>query len=119
MNTLDTFLAQLDPEVRDLTLHVRQLIRTVLPDAHEELRPTYRTIAYGRSPRMTDEICYISLLSTGINLGFHYGTQLPDPHGLLKGTGKLMRTIRLESTQDAQNPSIRQLLEAARTHASF
>jgi len=119
MHSLDSFLAQLDPDLRDLTERARQLIRSVLPEAHEELRPTYRTIAYGRSARMTDEICYISLLSSGIHLGFSHGTQLPDPDGLLKGTGKLTRIVPLQSPEDAQNPSLKLLLVAARTHASF
>jgi len=119
MNNVDTFLDDFNPEVRTIALRARQLVRTIFPEAHEALRPTYRTIAYGFSPKMSDEVCYIAPLANGVHLGFHYGTQLPDPQGLLKGTGKLLRHIRLESPEDLNNPALKTLLEAAKTHANF
>lgn len=115
----ESFLDGFAPDIRELALRTRELVRSVMPDAHEMLRPSYRTIAYGRGQKMADEICYISPLSSGVNLGFHFGTQLPDPSGLLKGTGKLMRHVRIQKKDDLDDPAVRALLEAANIHASF
>ncbi|WP_234734919.1 DUF1801 domain-containing protein [Tellurirhabdus bombi] len=119
MSTVESFLDDFKPEVRETALKVRTLVRSVFPEASEELRPTYRTIAYGSSSKMADEVCYIAPLSSSVNLGFHFGTQLPDPNGLLRGTGKLMRHLKLESPEEVNNPAVKVLLEAAKTHASF
>jgi len=45
-----------------------------------------------------------------------YGTELPDPAGLLEGTGELMRHVKIRSADALKNPALRQLLEVAITH---
>jgi hypothetical protein len=116
---VETFLADYKPEVRDLALQLRELVRSILPEAHESVRIGYKTITYGTGPRMSDEICYIAPLSSSVNLGFNFGTQLPDPNGLLKGTGKLLRHIKFESPEEVTTPGITDLLEIARNHGKF
>jgi len=48
--------------------------------------------------------------------GFYYGTELPAPEGLLEGSGRLMRHVKIRSDADLQNPELRRLLEVATTH---
>ncbi|GAB5527085.1 MAG: hypothetical protein Roseis2KO_49570 [Roseivirga sp.] len=38
---------------------------------------------------------YVNAYTSHVNLGFFYGAYLPDPVGLLEGTGKHMRHIKL------------------------
>jgi hypothetical protein len=45
------------------------------------------------------------------------GAGLPDPHGLLKGTGKVVRIIRLESAEGLDKPAIRELIAVALQNA--
>jgi hypothetical protein len=45
-----------------------------------------------------------------------YGADLSDPDGLLEGTGKKLRHIKLRSLEDLQQPAVRTLLEAASKH---
>lgn len=116
---VETFLADYKPEIRELTLQIRELVRSILPEAHEFVNTGYKTIIYGTGPRMSDEICYIAPLSSSVNLGFNYGTQLPDPNGLLKGTGKLLRHIKFESPDEVSTPGIAELLEIAKNHGKF
>lgn len=116
---VETFLADYKPEVRDLALKVREVVRSVLPEAHESVHTGYKTIIYGTGPRMSDEICYIAPLNSSVNLGFNYGTQLPDPNGLLKGTGKLLRHIKFEAPEEVTTPGLLELLEIARNHGQF
>ena len=73
--------------------------------------------SYGVGPKkMTEHFCYISAQKKDVNLGFYYGAELPDPQGLLKGTGKLLRHIKIREAKDIQSPALRRLLVAARSH---
>jgi hypothetical protein len=41
------------------------------------------------------------------------GAELPDPAGLLEGTGKKLRHAKVRSVEDAERPEIRALIERA------
>ena len=118
-HAVETFLADYKPEIRDLALKIREQVRSILPEANEYVNSAHKTIIYGTSARMSDEICYIAPLSSSVNLGFTYGTKLPDPNGMLKGTGKLLRHIKFESPEDVNAPGLKSLLEIARNHGKF
>jgi len=51
-----------------------------------------------------------------VNLGFYYGADLPDPEGLLQGTGKLLRHVKIREPKAIRSRALRRLLEAASTH---
>jgi len=48
-----------------------------------------------------------------VNLGFFYGGFVPDPEGLLIGSGKRMRHLKIRSVQETENPAIASLLVQA------
>jgi hypothetical protein len=50
-------------------------------------------------------------------LGFNQGAELPDPHRLLKGTGKKIRHIRFDSSDDLEHEYLRTYIRAAIEHA--
>jgi hypothetical protein len=58
-------------------------------------------------------ICVIMPLKVGVNLGFPRGAALPDPEGLLQGTGKRARHVRVESLAGADAPALRDLIAAS------
>ena len=110
-------LIDASPPVRDLALRTRALIREVLPDVVEVPWPRQRTAGFGVGPRkMSEHFCYIAVLPDRVNLGFNYGSELPDPEGLLQGTGKLFRHVKIASQRDLENPALRRLLEVASRH---
>ena len=110
-------VADASPPVRDLALRTRALIREVLPDVVEVPWPRQRTVGFGVGPKkMSEHFCYVAVLADRLNLGFNYGSELPDPEGLLQGTGKLFRHVKISSPQDLENPALRRLLEAASKH---
>ena len=45
--------------------------------------------------------------------GFPFATSLPDPKGLLEGTGKNMRHVKLRSAEDLEKKGLRELIVAA------
>jgi hypothetical protein len=65
---------------------------------------------------MTEHFCWIQPNKAHVNLGFNYGAELPDPDGLLEGTGKLFRHIKIRSIKDLERPGVRKLLEKACRH---
>jgi len=53
---------------------------------------------------------YVNVYTAHVNVGFFYGSELPDPHGLLEGTGKRMRHVKLRAAVEIPNEQIRELI---------
>lgn len=78
--------------------------------------PQQRTAGYGTGPKkMTEHFCWLAPHSRHLVFGFYYGSELPDPDGLLEGTGTLMRHVKIRSDDDFV-PALRRLVEVATTH---
>jgi len=43
-----------------------------------------------------------------VNLGFYHGASLNDPAGLLEGTGKKLRHVKVRNMSEAKNPVLKQ-----------
>ena len=65
---------------------------------------------------MTEQYIYFAAYDQHLNFGFYYGAALPDPSGLLTGTGKSMRSVRIAELGDLQNQALRKLVQAAIAH---
>jgi hypothetical protein len=113
------FLAGYGPEVRKLAVKLRELVVEVAPTATEQLDVPAKIIGYGYGPRYEDSICAISPFKTYVNLNIYKGTELPDPAGLLEGTGKLHRHVKITTAEDVESRALLALLKAAvaATHA--
>jgi hypothetical protein len=110
-------LADSSPRVRDLATRTRALIRDMMPEVVEVPWPRQRVVGYGVGPRkMSEHFCYIAFHENDVNLGLNYGSELPDPEGLLQGPGQLLRHAKITSPEDLSNPALRHLLEVASTH---
>ena len=115
--TFEDILTVSDPRAQDLARHLRTLIAEVYPGVVEVPWPKQRVAGYGVGPKkMSEHFCYIAALPDRVNLGFNYGSELPDPERLLQGTGKLFRHVKIASPDDLENPALRRLLEAASRH---
>jgi hypothetical protein len=56
---------------------------------------------------------YVNAFKNHVNVGFHYGALLDDPAGLLEGSGKRMRHVKLKSGPEPNTPALRDLIDAA------
>jgi hypothetical protein len=117
MTTLDEFLARSTPQVRELALSARALVRDMLPETVEQVQPGRNAIAFGVGEKMSEQVCYIAPFKSYVNLGFYKGAELPDPDGLLEGTGKLLRHMKVKRLEDLERPGVRRLLLAAMERA--
>ncbi|HET9494130.1 MAG TPA: DUF1801 domain-containing protein [Chloroflexia bacterium] len=111
--TPEELLSLHNPTVRPIVAAARELVLSAWPDAVERIIGTDKMFRYGTGPRMSDEVIYIAGFTSHANLGFVRGAVLPDPHGLLEGTGKGMRHVKLRSPEDVNRPGMRELVEAA------
>ncbi len=92
---------------------LREIILSELPDTKEMVDTPSRIIAYGASARYADLVCAIAPFPKYVNLMFSRGASMPDPDGILKGTGKKARHIRVEEMTDAMGICIRKYLKLA------
>ena len=86
---------------------LRRLIRRIVPEAAEVVkwqRPVYE---------LNGPLCYLQATKKHINLGFFKGDQLHDPEGLLEGSGKSMRHIKIHGPNDVTHASVADLLRQA------
>jgi hypothetical protein len=56
---------------------------------------------------------YVNVFRSHVNVGFFNGAALPDAGGLLQGTGKFMRHVKLRRETATDAASLRRLIEAA------
>jgi hypothetical protein len=105
------------PAIRDLAIACRTLIHDVLPETVEVVWPRQRTAGYGTGPKKASEqFCWLAPHTEHVVFGFYYGAELPDPEGILEGTGRLMRHVKIRRAEDLGNPALRDLIEIATTH---
>ena len=111
------YLRLLDPygeAIRKLALAARKLILEEAPEASEFVYEVY-TIAdhFAFTERPSDAFVFTTTHANWVNLGFNFGSLLPDPYGLLRGEGKLIRHIRMARAADLDGPGVRELVRAA------
>ena len=56
---------------------------------------------------------YVNVFAAHVNVGFHHGADLDDPAGLLAGTGKRMRHVKLRPDDERDLTALRFLIEDA------
>ncbi len=56
---------------------------------------------------------YVNVFKSHTNVGFFHGADLDDPAGLLEGTGKRMRHVKLEPGEEPDSVALGNLIHAA------
>lgn len=104
---VDRLLADLEPTQREVARVLREFLLEAGPELHEEVKwgaPCY----LGRKI-----VCSISVHRDHTNLEFYHGTSLRDPKGLLEGTGKSLRHVKLHTREDVRPGVLKPLLREA------
>ena len=109
------FIAKFEPATQSVIRAARRALRKRLPAANELVWDNYNFFVIGYSPteRPSDTVVSIAAASNGVGLSFYRGSALPDPHGILEGSGSQNRFIRLPSARILDDPRIRALISAA------
>ena len=78
------------------------------PEVRELVHDGYATVCVEEAP-----FAYVGAFSTHVNVGFFHGASLPDPAGLLQGTGRRMRHVKVRPGLTFDAPSLEALIDAA------
>jgi hypothetical protein len=109
------FIAKFDPPVAKLTRAARRELRKRFPTAIELVYDNYNALAIGYSSteRTSDVLFSLAVYARGVNLYFMYGRSLPDPQGLLQGSGTQGAFVRLDDVSVLDKPGVKALMKAA------
>lgn len=109
------FLLDLKPgAVIDLFCDLRQYILELHPESNELLYHTHAlTAVFSISDKLSDAFCMLPIYTSHMNLGFNKGALLKDPHGLLTGSGTLIRHIDVKEPGDYRTPKVTALIKEA------
>jgi hypothetical protein len=105
---IDAWFSQPDAELRRFAQPWFEQMRGCGPDVRELLHD-------GHPIACADEAAfgYVDAFSAHVNIGFFQGASLDDPTGLLEGTGKRMRHVKIRWGQPANNAALKALIGAA------
>lgn len=85
-----------------------EVMRRCGEDVRELLHDGHPTACIGDAA-----FTYINAFSAHVNVGFFRGAELADPKGLLEGSGKFMRHVKLRPGAGIDEPALRALIETA------
>jgi hypothetical protein len=95
-------------EIRRLAEPWFARMRACGPDVREVMHDGYPTACAGDAA-----FGYVGAFKAHANVGFFHGASLDDPTGLLEGTGKRMRHVKLRWGQPVDAAALESLIEAA------
>lgn len=109
-------LAKFTPERAALAEAALAKLRARFPHAIQMVYDNYNFLVIGFSPteKPSEAIFSIAMDAHGVRLCFlQGGPQLPDPHKLLRGTGKVARNLYLEKVDVLDQPAVKELMAQA------
>ena len=94
---LDRFIDRFTPEVAANARQALAFMRARLPTATRLVYDNYNAlvVGFGAGQRASDIIFSIALYPRYVTLFFARGVELPDPNGLLEGSGRGVRHVKL------------------------
>jgi hypothetical protein len=109
------FLAAFDPKIGRLFLSARSRVLAAAPGANELVYDTYNavTAAYSFSERLAEAFLHVAAYAGHVNVGFNRGAELPDPSGLLVGSGARIRHVRIDAPAALRSQALARLIRAA------
>jgi hypothetical protein len=95
-------------ELGAIARHWFELMRDQGNDVRELLHDGHPTACIGDAA-----FGYVNAFTAHVNVGFFRGAEIADPQGLLEGTGKFMRHVKLRPGTDVDAAALTELIAAA------
>jgi hypothetical protein len=106
--SVDAWFGQPDHELRRLARPWFERMRGCGDDVRELMHDGYPTACVGEAA-----FGYVGAFSAHVNVGFFHGASLSDPAGLLEGSGKRMRHVKLRWGRPLNEAALSALIAAA------
>lgn len=112
---LRQFMARYDPAIARRARLVLAKMRAQLPGAIELVYDNYNALVIGFSPseRPSDAVFSVVLYPRWVTLFFLQGAGLPDPAGLLRGSGHIVRHLVVDDEAMLDRAEVRALVAVA------
>ena len=98
------------PAIVELIAASRRVLSAAFPGATEKADPKAGLISYSYGPGYKGVVATLILSKGGVKIGIPYGATLEDPGGLLEGSGKVHKYIRITSRSALTRPGVNRLL---------
>jgi hypothetical protein len=108
--TWDEVLASHTPQVQAAARALEALIRDEVPGVVVQFDPGNGLLAFGRSMRMRDLLFALIPHAGWVNLQLADGALLPNPDGLIEGTGKRIRHVKVRTADMATEDRVREVV---------
>ncbi len=95
-------------ELGTIAQHWFDVIRDCGDDVRELLHDGHPIACVGKAA-----FAYVNAFKAHVNVGFFRGAELADPVGLLEGTGKYMRHVKLRPNNNIDRMALIQLIQFA------
>lgn len=105
-------LASHTPDVQAAARALEAVIREALPDVVVHYDPGNGLLAFGRSMQMRGLLFALIPHAGWVNLQLADGALLPSPDGLIEGTGKKIRHIKVRNAPAARDPRVAAAIRA-------
>lgn len=105
---VDAWFAMPPDAMRALARRWFEEMRTCGEDVVELLHDGHPTACVGSLA-----LGYVNAYNDHVNVGFFLGASLPDPSGILEGTGRFMRHVKIRPDVPFDHSALRALIAAA------
>lgn len=105
---VDKWLAEEPVELRSLAQPWFMRMRQCGKDVRELMHDGCPVACVADAP-----FAYVNSFTNHVNVGFFYGAELDDPAGLLEGSGKRMRHVKVKPDRRLDESALGCLIEAA------
>ena len=110
---VETFLSShdLEPAVAAVARHLSEVILGLMPEA--TITMDNENLGFGFGTGYKGLVFTVAPHKAHVTLGVAGGAGLPDPGGLLEGSGKVHRHVKLHTPADLDSPELTDLINAA------
>lgn len=107
---VERWIREHSDELGAIACHWFEVMRKCGNDVRELLHDGCSTVCVDDAA-----FAYVNAFKAHVNVGFFRGAELADPDGLLVGTGRLMRHVKIRPDSDVDATALRNLIDAAYT----
>jgi hypothetical protein len=107
---VDRWMTEHSDELGAIARHWFEVMRKCGSDVRELLHDGHPTACVNDAA-----FAYVNAFKAHVNVGFFRGAEIADPEGLLEGTGKFMRHVKLIPGSEVDASALKRLIDTAYT----
>jgi hypothetical protein len=117
---IEAFLSKYTPEMVAAAKAARAKMRKRVPGGVEFVYDNYNALVFGYGPtdRPSEAVLSLAIMPQWVTVCFLRGAKMPDPKKMLRGSGNIVRNIRLTSPPHFDEPEVQNFIQLAIAGAS-